>query len=116
MENLEFSKKFINTMLDYYVSMKDGEMKPISEISKDIEYSEWQVRKFIDSVDNTKDIEGRFNKLYKLVLLHTIFQKNDIENSHYMNQQEYLKKRAKSREIAKMLYERQQEEHSRKGK
>ena len=112
----EFSDKFIRIMIDYYSTMKDDEVKLVSEIAEDVEYSEYQIRKFIDAVDNTKGINGEFHPLYRKILLHTVFRKNNIEGSHYMNQQEYLKKRAKVKGIMQIPIEKQDESHTRKGK
>ena len=104
-------------ILEYYLSLEKGEMQTISLICENTGFSKYTIRCFINSLDKEKDVNDEFSNLYKLVLTHTIFIKNEKEGSNYSNQQEYFKKleekklkRKRAKTIALSLYKRQQTE------
>lgn len=102
-------------VVNYYLSMGPNQMETISKIAENVDCSCNSVRIFINSVNNQKDINGEFSGLYKLILAHTIFKKDNVAKSHWANQQEYFQsleqkriKRENAKKIALSLYKRQQ--------
>ncbi len=106
----KFSDKLISSIIRYYLNMEDGVIEPMRLTAEKLGYNVSTIRKFIDSIDKTKDVNDNYSKLYILILSHVEFSKSQKEGSNYMNQQQYFadEKKKKAKRIALYLYEKQQ--------
>lgn len=105
-DSKSISNHTIEKIFNYYLNLEKGEQKSVSEISDELGYSKFSIRRFISLLDTSLDVTGEFHSHYKLILLHTKFKAG---TEHYQNQQKLLK-HIKAAAIARYLYDRQTQE------
>ncbi len=84
---------------NYYLYRQNYEKETISEIANRLGYSESTIRRFINSIDTSKNINGEFSDLYKSILLYTKFRTNSV---HYTDQRE-LESKVKYEKVKKLV-------------
>ena len=96
----EISKQMLSNIISYYLELKDKNIKECQfQIAESLEISSKTMYRFQKYVYSNRDLDKEHEKLYRLVMLNTIFNEH---TENYFEQQELIRK-VKREETKKLV-------------